>query len=195
MSTTRISSNDGTLREVRVIRSLRRLAQATLPFAALIPVLGAACASSPRVQPTQSARPVPLSTTPVSAPPTFVVSTSDLRTTRIVPLRDGFTKQTAFKTASDALTSLSGKVTIDVSDPTSGFLMTRWQATFTRDGVPELRYRTRIILRFLPDSAWTELAVRAEANWQRGEEWEIGFDEKLLEQVTSELATKLGKPR
>ena len=183
-------------RVVQVTRSLRRLAQLTLPFATLVPVLGAACASSPRVQPTQSARPVPVSTTPVSAPPTFVVSTSDLRTTRIIQLRDGFTKQTAFKAASDALTALSGKFTIDVSDPVSGFLMTRWQATFTRDGVPELRYRTRIILRFLPqDSDWTELSIRAEANWQRGEEWEIGFDEKLLEQVTTELATKLGKPR
>jgi len=128
-------------------------------------------------------------------PPSFVASTSDARTTRVVAVREGFTKQTAFKAATEALAQ---KYTIDVSDPNAGFLMTTWQSTYSNRGVPELRYRTKIILRFLGDD-WKELAVRAEANWQRGEEWQVGFDERLLEQVTDELTAKLGtdakKPR
>ena len=37
------------------------------------------------------------------------------------------------------------------------------------------------------------MAVRAEANWQRGDEWDVGFDVALLDQVTADLRAKLGK--
>ena len=70
--------------------------------------------------------------------------------------------------------------------------MTPWQATLARDGVPELRYRTRIILRFLGDD-WKQLTVRAEANWLRGEEWEVGYDAALLDSVSTQLTGRLGK--
>jgi hypothetical protein len=36
--------------------------------------------------------------------------------------------------------------------------------------------------------------VRAEANWRaRGDEWDVGFDEALLEKLTSDLQSRLGK--
>jgi len=104
-------------------------------------------------------------------------------------LRDGLTKPVLFRMATDYLTP---KYTIDVSDPTAGFLMTPWQATLSRDGVPELRYRTRIILRFLGDD-WKQLTVRAEANWLRGDEWEVGYDAALLDSVSTQLTARLGK--
>lgn len=94
-----------------------------------------------------------------------------------------------FHIASDYL---SQRYTIDVSDPNAGYLMTPWQATLSRDGVPELRYRTRIILRFLGDD-WKQLAVRAEANWLRGEEWQIGYDAALLDSVSAQLTQRLTK--
>jgi hypothetical protein len=104
-------------------------------------------------------------------------------------VRDGLTKPAMFRIATEYL---SQKYTVYVSDPNAGFLMTRWQATLSRDGVPELRYRTRIILRFLGDD-WKQLAVNAEANWLRGEEWEVGYDAALLDTVSTNLTTRLGK--
>lgn len=105
-------------------------------------------------------------------------------------MRDGVTKQWLFRNASEYLAQ---KGRIDVSDPNAGFLMTPWQTTLTRDGVPELRYRTRIVLRFLGDSTWTQLAVRAEANWLRGEEWQWGYDSALLDSVSANLTSRFGK--
>lgn len=133
--------------------------------------------------------PPPLFTSRDGAPTSFVQSTSDAKTTRIVMVRDGLTKQALFRIATDYL---SQKYAVDVSDPNAGYLMTPWQATLARDGVPELRYRTRIILRFLGDE-WKQLTVRAEANWLRGEEWQVGYDAALLDSVSAHLTSRLGR--
>lgn len=134
--------------------------------------------------------PTPVFTSRDGAPTSFVASTSDAKTTRVVPVRDGITKQTAFRTATDYLAQ---RYTVEVSDPNAGYLMTPWQARLARDGVPELRYRTRIILRFLGDSTWRQVAVRAEANWLHGEEWTVGYDAGLLDSVSTDVAARLGK--
>jgi hypothetical protein len=122
-------------------------------------------------------------------PPTFIRSTSETKTTRVIDVRDGLTKATAFRAASDLL---SQRYTIDVSDSRAGFLMSPWQSTFARQGVPDPRYRTRVIVRFLGDD-WKQVAVRAEANWQRDDEWDAGYDVQLLEEATAELRARLGK--
>src|SRR5579884_4156964 len=122
-------------------------------------------------------------------PSTFVQTTSDVRTTRVIDLRADVTKPAAFKAASDLLAQ---KYSIDVSDPHAGFLMTPWQASFTRNGVPDLRYRTRVIIRFVGDD-WKQVSLRAEADWQKGDEWEIGYDSKLLDDVANDLAARVGK--
>jgi hypothetical protein len=124
------------------------------------------------------------------APPSFVRSTSDTRSTRLIEVRDGLTKPLAWRTA---LEVLGTEHAIDVRDETAGFAMTPWEATLVRDGVPDLRYRTRVTLRFLGED-WKQLQVRAEANWRsRGDEWDVGFDEALLEKVTADLQSRLGK--
>ena len=165
----------------------------------LVAVSVAACSSFHRVPKTAPApatsestpepAPPPLFTSRDGAPTSFVQSTSDAKTTRIVLVRDGLTKQVLFRMATDYLAQ---RYTVDVSDPNAGFLMTPWQATLSRDGVPELRYRTRIVLRFLGDD-WKQLAVRAEANWLRGEEWQYGYDAALLDSVSTHLTARLGK--
>jgi len=129
--------------------------------------------------------------TPVPPPPpaSFVATTSDVRATRIIDVREGLTKVNAFRAATELLMQ---RYTIDVSDQRAGFLMTPWQAGSTPQGAPDLRYRTRIVIRFLGEE-WKQVSVRAEANWQRGDEWDIGFDAKLLEDVASELKTRVGK--
>jgi len=104
-------------------------------------------------------------------------------------IRDGLTKPTLFRIATEYL---SQKFTVYVSDPNAGFLMTSWQSSLARDGAPELRYRTRIVLRFLGDD-WKQLAVQAEANWLRGEEWQVGYDAALLDSANVNLTTRLGK--
>jgi hypothetical protein len=119
-----------------------------------------------------------------------VRSTSDTRSTRLIDVRDGLTKPLAWRTA---LEVLGTDHSVDVRDEAAGFAMTPWEATVVRDGVPDLRYRTRVTLRFLGDE-WKQLQVRAEANWRsRGDEWDVGFDEALLTKLTSDLQSRLGR--
>lgn len=138
--------------------------------------------------------PTPVTTTtkpapPPLPPPTFVKTTSETRTTRLIDVREGMTKQQLFRAVSDWLAQ---KYSIDVSDPKAGFLMTPWQASYLRDGLPDLHYRTRVIVRFIGDD-WKQVSARAEANWQVGDEWDIGYDQQLLEDVVVELRTRIGK--
>lgn len=130
---------------------------------------------------------------PVVGPPgTFIPTTSDVRGTRLIEVRDGTTKAAAFRAATDILAK---RYSVDVSDEHAGFLMTPWQASLMRDGAPDLRYRTRVMIRFLGDE-WKQVSVRAQANWQRvgaNDEWDIGYDTQVLDDVSNELTARIGK--
>lgn len=123
-----------------------------------------------------------------NAPSTFIRSTSEAQVTRMVDVRDGLTKPQAMRMLTDAL---SQRYTVEVVDPRAGFAMTAWQASI-RDGVPDLRYRTRVTGKFVGDD-WRKLQLRDEANWQRGSEWDVGYDAAQLDSVAVDLRTKLGK--
>jgi hypothetical protein len=127
---------------------------------------------------------------PVSAPPpSFVRSTAESQVMRTIDVRDGLTHTQAMRILTDALNQ---KYTVDVSDPRAGFVMTSWEASLLRDGVPDLRYRTRLIARFVGND-WRKLSVQDEAHWSRGEEWDVGYDLPQLEAVAADLKAKLGK--
>jgi hypothetical protein len=130
-----------------------------------------------------------VTTSVAAAPESFVRSTAEGLVTRMVDVRDGLTRQQSMRTLLDAL---GQRYTVDVSDPRAGFAMTTWQASLLHDGVPDLRYRTRITARFLGED-WKRLQIRNEANWARGEEWDVGYDVAQLDSVTSDLKAKLGK--
>jgi len=131
----------------------------------------------------------PIAAIPVAVPPaSFVQTTSDVKATRVIDVREGLAKAVAFKTASDLLAQ---NYSVDVSDAKAGFLMTPWQAGTTREGAPDLSYRTRIIIRFLGEE-WKQVTVRAEANWQRIDGWDIGYDSKMLEDVSADLRARIG---
>jgi len=151
---------------------------AVLIFAILFAMLLSACSGAG----------VQTGATP-ALPPTFIATTSDTKSTRVIDLRDGLTKAAAFKAASDMLVA---RYSIDVSDQRAGFLMTPWQASFIRDGAPDLRYRMRLVIRFVGDD-WKQVSVRSEANWQHGTEWDIGYDSKVLEEAATELRTRIGR--
>jgi hypothetical protein len=131
----------------------------------------------------------PISGSSGGAPPTFVATTSETRSSRVIDVRDGVTKTASFRAATDLLTQ---KYSVDVSDQRAGFLMTPWQASVVQNGVPDARYRMRVVIRFIGDD-WKQVIVRAEANWQRGDEWDIGYDSKVLDDVTNDLRTRIGK--
>lgn len=160
----------------RELRALRRLA------VGIVVVAASACGSL------RLRSPIATGATPSGPPQTFVPTTSDARMTRVLDVRDGLSKSAAFRAASDYL---GQKYSIDVSDPRAGFLMTPW-INNTRGGAPDLRYRTRIIVRFLGDDG-RQVSVRNEANWQQGDEWEIGFDSQMLEDAVVELRSRIGK--
>jgi hypothetical protein len=153
-----------------------------------LPLVAAAAGGCGSVR--AATRPATVEPAQGGAPSSFVRSTSDTRSTRLIEIRDGLTKPLAWRTA---LEVLGTDHTVDVRDESAGFAMTPWEATVVRDGVPDLRYRTRVTIRFLGEE-WKQLQVRAEANWRsRNDEWDVGFDDALLEKVTSDLQSRLGK--
>lgn len=123
------------------------------------------------------------------APETFVRSTADARTTRVIDVREGLSRATALRTLTDVL---STKYTVEVTDARAGFVMTAWDASLVRDGVPDLKYRTRFVAQFVGED-WHKLQLRHEANWARGEEWDVGYDAAQLDSVAAELRLKLGR--
>ena len=120
-------------------------------------------------------------------PSSFVRTTAELRATRMVQVRDGIARADAMKAVADAL---QVRFVVEVADPNAGFTMTAWRASLSRDGVPDLRYRTRIVARFLGDD-WRRLQLKSEANWARGDEWEIGYDVAQLDTASRELRERL----
>ena len=124
-----------------------------------------------------------------AAPATFVRSNSETQVTRIIDVREGLSHALAMRLLTEALNQ---RYTVEVTDARSGFAMTSWQASMQRDGVPDLRYRTRVTGKFLGDD-WRRLQVRDEANWQRGDEWDVGYDAAQIDSVAGDLRAKLGK--
>ena len=124
-----------------------------------------------------------------TSPPSFVRSTAEAQVTRVIDVRDGLTHTQAMRLLTDVLAL---RFTVEVTDARAGFAMTAWQASLQRDGVPDLRYRTRVSVKFLGDD-WRRVQLRDEANWQRGDEWEVGHDVAQLDSVASDLRARLGR--
>jgi hypothetical protein len=120
-------------------------------------------------------------------PSSFVRSTAELRATRMIPVREGLARPDAMKLVTDAL---GQRFVVEVADPNAGFTMTAWRASMSREGVPDLRYRTRLIARFVGDD-WRSVQLRSEANWARGDEWDIGYDVAQLDTASRELRERL----
>jgi hypothetical protein len=151
-----------------------------IPRMRLVPLLLVcallACSKKPpQIEPTMAGAARKVDALPSAPPVSFVRTTAEAPATRTIEVRDGLTHQQAMRTLSDAL---SERYDVDVVDPRAGFAMTTWQASIVRDGVPDLRYRTRIVSRFIGDD-WRSLRVQSEARWARGEEADIGYDSIL----------------
>ena len=146
-----------------------------------------ACAKTGK--PSASPEPQGNATTPGAglAPASFVRTTADAPATRSIEVRDGLSHQNAMRSLTELL---SQKYVVDVVDPRVGFAMTTWQARI-RDGIPDPRYRTRFVTRFVDD--WNSLQVRSEARFARTQEPEVGYDSAQLDSLAAELRTKLGK--
>ena len=146
-----------------------------------------ACASTGK--PAASPEPQGNTTTPGAglAPASFVRTTADAPATRSIEVRDGLSHQNAMRSLTELL---SQKYVVDVVDPRAGFAMTTWQARI-RDGIPDPRYRTRFVTRFVDE--WNSLQVRSEARFARTQEPDVGYDSAQLDSLAAELRTKLGK--
>ena len=139
--------------------------------------------------PSSSVAPAASAPVPASGPASFIRSTAESHVTRMIDVREALTHAQAMRLLTDAL---GQRYTVEVTDPRAGFAMTAWQAGLQRDGVPDLRYRTRVTAKFVGDD-WRRLQLRGEANWQRGEEWDVGYDVAQLDSVANDLRAKLGK--
>jgi hypothetical protein len=121
-------------------------------------------------------------------PASFVRTTADAPAMRSIDVRDGLSHQMAMRNLTDAL---SQRYVVDVVDPRAGFAMTTWQASLVREGVPDPRYRTRFVARFVDE--WHALQLRSEARFTHGEEPDVGYDSAQLDSLANDLRTKLGK--
>jgi hypothetical protein len=146
-----------------------------------------ACASSGKTATSESTA---AAVTPGSglAPASFVRTTADAPAMRSIEVRDGMSHQTAMRSLTDAL---SQRYVVDVVDPRAGFAMTTWQASLIREGVPDPRYRTRFVARFVDE--WRSLQLRSEARFTHGQEPDVGYDSVLLDSMANDLRAKLGK--
>lgn len=122
------------------------------------------------------------------APASFVRTTADAPATRTIDVRDGLSRQTAMRGLNEVL---SQKYVVDVVDPRAGFVMTTWQASLMREGVPDPRYRTRFVARFVDE--WKSLQLRSEARFTHGAEPDVGYDSAELDSLAGDLRAKLGK--
>jgi hypothetical protein len=120
-------------------------------------------------------------------PASFVRTTADAPATRLIPVREGQTRQQLWRLLVETLDEVGA---VDVRDNTAGFVMTTWESPL-RDGVPDLRYRTRVVGRYVGD--WRQLQVRVESQWRdKGDEWQLGYDLATLERVTAILRERVG---
>jgi hypothetical protein len=126
---------------------------------------------------------------PGAPPSSFVRTTAELRASRMIEVREGVPKTQALRMV---IEGLEPRYTIEVTDPRAGFVMTAWQSSVIRDGAPDLRYRTRLTARFMGDD-WRTLQLRGEANWARGDEWDIGYDVAQLDSVATDLRARLSR--
>jgi hypothetical protein len=122
------------------------------------------------------------------APASFVRTSADVPATRSIGVRDGLSRQVAMRSLNEAL---SQRYVVDVVDPRAGFAMTTWQASLIREGVPDPRYRTRFVARFVDD--WHALQLRSEARFMRGAEPDVGYDSAQLDSLANDLRAKLGR--
>jgi hypothetical protein len=146
-----------------------------------------ACASSGKTAPPPAASGA---ATPGSglAPASFVRTTADGPATRTIDVRDGLSHQAAMRALTDVL---SQKYVVDVVDPRAGFAMTTWQASLMREGVPDPRYRTRFVARFVDE--WHALQLRSEARFTRSGDPDVGYDSAQLDSLANDLRARLGK--
>lgn len=121
------------------------------------------------------------------APDSFLRLAPEAQTSQTIDVREGLARAAAWRGLTDFLAE---RHTIAVRDQTAGFAMTAWEASLTRDGVPDLRYRTRLVATYVGD--WRQLHVRAEASWKEGDEWQFGVDRTLLASTIAELRTRVG---
>lgn len=122
-------------------------------------------------------------------PASFVRLAAENQTSHTIAVRDGLTRAAAWRALTDYLAE---DHTIAVRDQAAGFAMTAWEASLVRDGVPDLRYRTRLVATYLGD--WRQLHIRVEANWKEGDEWQLGVDRGLLDAAAAELKARVGTP-
>lgn len=121
-------------------------------------------------------------------PQSFVRLAAESQTSHTIAVRDGLSRAAAWRALTDYL---SDRHTIAVRDQNAGFAMTAWEASHSREGVPDLRYRTRLVVTYLGD--WSQLHVRSEASWKEGDEWHVGIDRSLLERTAGELQERVGR--
>jgi hypothetical protein len=145
-----------------------------------------ACASSGKTA--SSAGTAAQATPGALAPASFVRTTADAPAIRSIEVRDGMSRQVAMRSLNEVL---SQRYVVDVVDPRAGFAMTTWQASLVRDGVPDPRYRTRFVARFVDE--WKSLQLRSEARFTRAGEPDVGYDSAQLDSLTNDVRAKLGR--
>jgi hypothetical protein len=167
-------------------RSDRLIHHALLLATPLLVAIG--CASAPRTGGGASAPSAAAGSgaSDSKAPPSFVKTNDTTKMVALLDLRTDLPKDTLWRVVTAAL---DRRYKLQVQDRTAGVAQTTWQSPKDSDGIPDLRYRMRVSVRFI-GTDWRRLEVRCEANWKTQE---TGFDRVLLAEAIADLKTRVGR--
>ena len=124
-------------------------------------------------------------------PETFLKTYDEPGVWKSIEVREGLTKEDAWKTVVDAIAQ---KFDLEVLDKESGYLRTSWKFSYIIQGKVSDKYRSRIIIKFQSGEAKL-IQVKSEANWLETDGWILGYDTRLLEDVYGDLHGRIGRVR
>ena len=88
--------------------------------------------------------------------------------------------------------TLSQKFDLEVLQKDAGYMRSAWKYTFYKGGKVSERYRSRMTVKLL-GTPWDRAQIKCESNWLKGDEWEVGYDEAILDDVYKDIQGKLSR--
>lgn len=90
-----------------------------------------------------------------------------------------------------AVDVLAKKFELEVISKEGGYIRTSWIHTWWKMNEATSNYRVRAIVKFSPDKK--NIDIKTEANYLLDDEWIVGFDDRLLQTVKTDLMGVLGR--
>jgi len=105
-----------------------------------------------------------------------------------VELRDKLPFDQAWQSAVDIVAK---QFEMEMISKDGGYARTAWLYTWAKQGRTSENYRVRVIIKFSADRK--SIDIKAEANYLQKGEWVVGYDDRLLSTVKSDIMGVIGR--